>query len=297
MKLPPFSWSTASCVDDCVAALGGGGDDEEVKIVAGGQSLLPLMALGLAAPAHLVDIGHLDRLDAIERTCTCISVGATVRHSRLLEPSGDLAFVPLLALAASHIGHLAVRNRGTIGGSLAHADPAAELPALAVLLDACLVCQSQARGRRELGAAEFFAGPYTTSLEDDEMLTWVNIPVPSPRTSYGFTEFAPRAGDFARAGAGCVMRHDEDGTLAGLRAVTFATSPTPREVTTNADLPIGEPVNSIAWETLAHRLVSGGTGPVQQLAAVALHRAFLQAAAATQAYADHDGDPHLCREH
>jgi carbon-monoxide dehydrogenase medium subunit len=187
VKCAPFEYVRPSSVAEAVAALTAA--DGEGKVLAGGQSLVPVLALRLARPAVLVDVNRIPGLDAVERADGTVRVGALVRHATLAEQTAH----PLLAEAARFIGHTAIRTRGTAGGSLAHADPAAELPAVAVATGATVHVAGPG-GSRAVPAAELFDGPLTTTLAEDELLTAVDVPVPA---RWGFAEFARRHGDFA----------------------------------------------------------------------------------------------------
>lgn len=178
------------------------------KLLAGGQSLIPLMNFRLSRPGALVDISHLDDLATIEVRDNEVYVGALVRHQQLHEHADVRKVLPVLSEAAGEVGHWAIRNRGTLGGSLTHADPAAELPAAAVALHATLVIAS-ADGTREVAAESFFLGFLTTDIQTDEILVGVKFPLPSGTTTYGFSEFARRPGDFALAGAFVELSGDE----------------------------------------------------------------------------------------
>lgn len=187
MKCAPFDYVRPAGVDEVVTTLRQAGGDG--KILAGGQSLVPVMAMRMARPSVLVDVNRAPGLSSIEADGDAVRVGALARHS-LLEAQEDH---PLLAEAASWIGHTAIRTRGTTGGSLAHADPSAELPVVAVATGAT-VSVAGPDGVRETTAADLFTGMMTTSLADDEMITAVRFPRPS---RWGFAEFARRHGDFA----------------------------------------------------------------------------------------------------
>jgi aerobic carbon-monoxide dehydrogenase medium subunit len=200
VKPVDFAYVQPRTVEEAVACLGA----EDAKALAGGQSLVPMLNMRLARPATLVDLNALPGLAGIERESDgSLALGALVRHT-------DLARTPLagahalLAEAARHIGHRAIRNRGTLGGSLAHADPAAELPAAVVALDARLVVAGP-RGTREVAAGEFFVGMLATALEPQEILTTVRIPA-APGATWGFAELARRTGDYALAGVAAVLR-------------------------------------------------------------------------------------------
>lgn len=199
MKPPSFQLTRATSVAECLDALAS--QDLETKVIAGGQSLMPLMNLRLARPERLVDINRIAELEGLDIGSRECRIGALVRH-RTLETSSSLKTnLPIIPRVASHIGHLAIRNRGTLGGTLAHADAAAELPALMTLLEADLVVRSAAQGVRHVPIGTFFVAPLTTTLSEDELLTEVSIPRPTPFEWHGFFEYATRAGDFARVAA------------------------------------------------------------------------------------------------
>lgn len=196
MKAPPFSYVRPATLDGVVAELAAA--DGEGKVLAGGQSLAPLLAMRLARPQMLVDINAVAGLDTLEVRHGVLRVGATVRQ-RDVEYSRLAAAVPALGLALPFVGHREVRSRGTICGSLAHADPAAELPAISCCVDAKLDITGPG-GRRRLPADGFFLGPMTTALAPDEVLAAVEFPVAAPGEGFGFAEVARRHGDFAIAG-------------------------------------------------------------------------------------------------
>jgi len=193
VKPPPFTYVAPESLDEAVAALAEHGED--AKVLAGGQSLIPLLSLRLARPTALIDLNRVTSLSSIEVNGST-TIGAMTRH-RAVERSADVAsHVPLLAAAVPYIGHAAIRTRGTIGGSLAHADPAAELPAIALALDATFEARS-VRGTRTIEASDFFDGYFTTALEVDEILTRVTFPHAAPSTGVSVQEMARRHGDFA----------------------------------------------------------------------------------------------------
>jgi carbon-monoxide dehydrogenase medium subunit len=194
MKLPPFELVLATSSAQAVAALAA---DEGAKVLAGGQSLVPLLALRLARPSVLVDVNGIG-LDGISDDGDEVVLGALVRHRQLERQQ----VVPLLAKAAAHIGHAAIRHRGTLGGSLAHADPAAELPAALLALEGAVIVEGPG-GRRRIAAADLFDGFLTTTASPDELVVEVRVPRRAARTA--FCEWAPRAGDFAHAGVALVL--------------------------------------------------------------------------------------------
>jgi aerobic carbon-monoxide dehydrogenase medium subunit len=186
MKPAPFEYLRAASVDEAVRALSDA--DGDGKILAGGQSLVPLMALRMARPTLVVDVNRIPGLAGITRTGSSVRIGALTRHRDLVEQRE----LPLLAEAAAWIGHAAIRSRGTVGGSVAHADPAAEIPVVATALDAIAEVAGP-HGVREVPAANLFTGPLQTSLADDEMITWLRLSVPR---RWAFAEFSRRHGDF-----------------------------------------------------------------------------------------------------
>jgi carbon-monoxide dehydrogenase medium subunit len=207
MKPAPFDYHAPTTVEEAVGLLAQHGDG--AKALAGGQSLVPMLALRLAVFDHLVDLGRIQGLRGIERRDGSVWVGAGTAQAAV-ESSAEVAeAVPLLARATPLIGHFQIRNRGTVGGSLAHADPAAEYPAVALALDAELEARSP-RGARTIPAARFFTGTWSTDLADDEVLTGVTFPVWGGRCGYAIEELARRHGDFAVAGAAVAVELDDD---------------------------------------------------------------------------------------
>ncbi len=210
MKPPPFTYVAPESLDEAVSALAEHGED--AKVLAGGQSLIPLLSLRLARPTALIDLNRVTGLSSIEVNGST-TIGAMTRH-RAVERSAEVAsHVPLLATAVPYIGHAAIRTRGTIGGSIAHADPAAELPAIALALDATFEARS-IRGTRTIDASDFFAGYFTTALEVDEILTRVTFPNAVPRTGVSVQEMARRHGDFAMVAVVASVTVDGDVRIA-----------------------------------------------------------------------------------
>src|SRR5579871_632419 len=225
MKLPAFALTRAESVEHALELLGELGP--EAKPLAGGQSLIPLMSFRLASPAHLVDVSELRELRSVAANGGGLAVGATTRHAELeaaIRTAGPQWGA--LAEALPLIGHLPIRNRGTIGGSLAHADATAELPLLARALDATIVARSRA-GTRELAAADFFRGTMTTALDPAELVTEVRFAAPPPGTASVFEEFAERAGDFALASVCVAAARDGAGVCTWARVGVGALAPTP----------------------------------------------------------------------
>ncbi|HMA35125.1 MAG TPA: xanthine dehydrogenase family protein subunit M [Chloroflexia bacterium] len=220
MKPAPFEYYAPATRDDALALLAAHGG--EAKVLAGGQSLVPTMNFRLAQPAILVDLnGIADLFGIAEDAGGGLRIGAMTRQ-RTVERSPLVAtWAPLVAEAMPHIAHPQIRNRGTFGGSLAHADPAAELPALAVALDAQMHTQ-RAGGARQIPAADFFQGLFTTALEPEELLVAVVIPPLPARTGTAFAEFARRHGDYALVGAAAVVTLDAGGAVAASKLVLFS---------------------------------------------------------------------------
>lgn len=206
MKLPPFDYACPATINEAVALLANHGG--EAKLLAGGQSLMPMMAFRIAQPSLLVDLRKLPGLKEIKIGADGVRLGALVRWRDILDDRRLAAAHPLLQEAVSHVAHYQIRNRGTVGGSLAHADPASEMPGIAQTCDAEIAVIGKA-GARTIKAANFFKGALTTALEPDEIITEVHLPAWPAARRYGFQEFARRRGDFAMAGV--ALYYDTDG--------------------------------------------------------------------------------------
>lgn len=207
MKPPAFEYIAAGTVEEAVSVLAQ--HDGEAKVIAGGQSLVPMLNFRLLAPAVLVDLNRIPGLDGVTEQDGGLRIGALTRH-RTLETSEIVkARFPVLNAAMQFVAHLAIRNRGTIGGSLCHADPAAELPTMAVLLDAEIEAAGP-KGERVIAAQDFFESALSTTLEEDEIVTGVRLPGLAARTGWAFEEFARRSGDFGIAGVGVTIALDGD---------------------------------------------------------------------------------------
>jgi 2-furoyl-CoA dehydrogenase FAD binding subunit len=222
MKAAPFAYHRPDSVDEAVEALAGG----DAKVLAGGQSLVPVLAMRLGRPGTLVDITRLPGLDDLEVTDGVLRIGAAVRQ-RTVERSEAVRAVPLIGRAMPFVGHRELRSRGTVCGSLAHADPAAELPAVAACLDATVVLRGP-RGTREVPARELVVGAMTTTAGADELITEVRFPAAAPGDGFGFAEIARRHGDFALAGVAVHVRRGGGATLA---AFGVSDRPVVRDVT------------------------------------------------------------------
>ncbi len=210
MKLPQFDYAAPATLEDAVRLLAA--HDGEARPIAGGQSLMPVLAFRLAAPALLVDLGKLPGLGRIDIDAGGVGLGALVRW-RDIEDDARLATAhPLLAAAIRHVAHYQIRNRGTVGGSLAHADPAAELPGIAVACDAEIRLFGPS-GERTLAADDFFLGPLMTALAPDELVVGLRLPPWPAARRWGFEEFSRRRGDFALAGIAAHYELADDGTV------------------------------------------------------------------------------------
>jgi carbon-monoxide dehydrogenase medium subunit len=249
--------------------------------MAGGQSLMPLLSFRMASPEHIVDINRLPGLDTPQRTASGWHLPALVRQ-RAVERSAELADeVPLLRQALLQVAHPQIRNRGTVCGSLAHADPAAELPAVMTALDARMTVVSRA-GRRVVPAEDFFVFHLTTALEPDELLLGVEFDDLPPGTRTSFQEFATRHGDFGLASVAAVVTRDGDGTVQRCRLVAAGVAATPQRLRAAEDAVVGsrlEPSALVAAERAVHHEVVP-TGDVhasadyrRQLVAVLARRA------------------------
>ncbi len=201
---------------------------QDGRILAGGQSLVPIMAFRLAKPAHLIDINEVAGLDRLESDGKVLSIGARVRHAAFHAPVTDNRLAALLTYVARHIAHYPIRMRGTFCGSLAHADPASEWCLTAATLGATMVAMSQ-RGTREIAASDFFEGIMSTALADDELLAEVRLPLLTPDAKFGFYEFNRRAGDFAMA-ASLVTYSLVNGKMAQARVGVGGAEPSPRRI-------------------------------------------------------------------
>jgi carbon-monoxide dehydrogenase medium subunit len=218
MKAAAFAYARPTTVSNALELLGAHGD--RAKVLSGGQSLMPAMNLRLISPELIVDIGELTELRGIAVTDGVVRIGALTRHVDFLRSPEIAAHAPLLTEAIAHVAHPAIRNRGTIGGSLAHADPASELPACMLALDATIIIRGQA-GERRIAAKDFFTGIYETALSAQELLIAVELPAVRKNSVHFFHEFARRHGDYAIAGLAAQAIVEGD-VIADLRLAFFA---------------------------------------------------------------------------
>jgi aerobic carbon-monoxide dehydrogenase medium subunit len=206
MKLPPFEYACPTTVSEAVALLAA--HDGEAKPLAGGQSLVPMLAFRVASPSLLVDLRKLSELRQIKIAADGVKLGAMVRWREILDDARLRTAHPLLVAAVEHVAHYQIRNRGTAGGSIAHADPAAEMPGIVMTCEAKIAVVGKS-GARVIEAADFFQGPLMTALKADEIITEIRLPAWPAKRRFGFQEFARRRGDFAMAAA--MLFYDEDG--------------------------------------------------------------------------------------
>jgi len=225
VKPAPFAWHAPDSVEAALALKAAHG--EEARFLAGGQSLVPAMNFRVAQPAVLLDLNRVPGLDAIEAAADgSLRIGAMARAARLEHDAAARRSHPILAEALHEVAHPQIRNRGTLGGNLSHADPASEMPAVMLALDARFLLRS-ARGQRELPAADFFLGPLTTALGPDEMLAEMRLPPLPPRSGSAFLEVARRRGDYAMMGVAAVVTLDAEGRCAAARIACCSAGPTP----------------------------------------------------------------------
>jgi carbon-monoxide dehydrogenase medium subunit len=224
MKPAPFEYAAPDTVEEALALKAKHG--EEAKWLAGGQSLIPTLNFRVSQPSWLIDVNNLNALTFIHRAGDALHIGALTRQSRVERDELVAEHAPLVHETVAHIAHPQIRNRGTFGGSLAHADPAAETPVLLLALGGRVRAQST-RGERWIEAAEFMLGPFTTALEPDELLTEVALPLLPAGTGTAFIEYSRRHGDYAMAGAAAVLRCDPAGRLDHARLVFLNAGETP----------------------------------------------------------------------
>lgn len=250
MKAPRFSYVRAESVAQVLELLAEHG--ETSRILAGGQSLMPTLNMRLSAPRLLIDINRIEALRGISLADGRVRIGAMARHAEIAASAIVAEHLPLIAEAMPHLAHVAVRNRGTFGGSIALADPAAEMPACALALDATFVLHSAGR-RREVAAGAYFKGLYETERRPDELLVEAFIPVEPPKSVSVFLELARRHGDFAIAGLACHLRLDGDRVDAA-RLVYFGSEDKPTLATAAAALLVGKRLDPEVGDAVAEAL-------------------------------------------
>ena len=248
MKPAPFEYHAPKSLDEAVAALARVAP-QDGRVLAGGQSLVPAMALRLALPPHLVDINGVQGLDRIAVEGKELAIGACARHAAFEQPVADGPLGVLLARVVRHIAHYPIRTRGTFCGSLANADPASEWCLVAVTLGATLIARS-VRGERRIPAADFFQGAMTTALAPDELLAQARLPMLPAGTRFGFREFSRRAGDFAIAMALATWRTDKN-AMTDVRLGVGGVEGSPRRIAEAERLLEGKPASPQAFAAAA----------------------------------------------
>ena len=290
MKPADFDYVRPHTVSDALDLLA---ENPDAKILAGGQSLLTLMNLRLARPTMLIDIGALEELRRVFDDTDDLVLGSLITHRTVETDPLIGARAPLLADAARYIGHIGIRNRGTIGGSVAHADPAAEMPLATLVLDATFHIESATSGRRVLSAEDMFVWLYTNDLEHHEIITWISIPSARPNEGWGFVEYSHQHGDYGMAGAGCALTLSPDGRVSALRAGVLAAADRPLLFV--GDEAVGAVPSEKLWADLAHEWAAR-TEPAaddsdyaRRLCATALREALTMAAHRTIDQSEEEG--------
>ncbi len=281
MKPAAFDYHRPDTVDDALGLLAELGDD--AKILAGGQSLVPMLAMRLAYFDHLIDISRLPALQGIDRRGDELWIGAGTTEATVGADAQVRQDVPLLTRATPFVGHFQIRNRGTLGGSIAHADAAGEYPAVALTLDAVMEVQSP-RGRREIAAADFFAGLWETTMDPDEVLTGTRFPVWHGRSGFAVEEFSRRHGDFAIAGALVAVQLDDRDRVSRCAIGLLGMGSTVRRATAAEVAAVGRPVGELVPEEIGEAAMSGLDDVPNDLQGSASYRLKVGAAMATRAW-------------
>jgi carbon-monoxide dehydrogenase medium subunit len=280
MKAAPFDYHAPATLTEAVGLLA---ELDDAKVISGGQSFAPLLNMRLASVAHLVDLRRIDELRGTERRGDELWIGAATTHTAVERSAEVAATVPLLARAMPLIGHFQIRNRGTIGGSIAHADPAAEVPAVALALDARMEAVSP-RGTREIAAAEFFEGVWTTALAEDEVLTGVHFPIWGDRSGTAVEEIARRHGDFAIAGACVAVQVDAQGVVTRCAIGLLGLGSTPLRATAAEQSAIGVAATTVEAAALGGAAVADLTNIPTDTNGSAAYRARLGATVVARAW-------------
>jgi aerobic carbon-monoxide dehydrogenase medium subunit len=254
VKPASFDYHRPETVEEAVGLLAELGED--AKLLAGGQSLVPMLSMRLAFFDHLIDISRLSELKGIDRRDNEVWIGAGTTEATVGADSLVREAVPLLTQVTPLIGHFQIRNRGTLGGSIAHADAAGEYPAVALTLDASMEVLSP-RGRREIAALDFFTGVWETSMQPDEVLTGVRFPVWNGRSGFAVHEFARRHGDYAIAGALVAVQLDDDHRVSHCAIGLLGLGSTPRRATEAEAAVIGKPATEVTPEEIGEAAMTG----------------------------------------
>jgi carbon-monoxide dehydrogenase medium subunit len=283
MKSAPFDYhrpDSAAAAAQMLAEFG-----EDAKILAGGQSLVPMLALRLAYFDHLIDVTRLDELKGIERRNGDVWIGAGTTDAAVGADEQVCAAVPLLTRVTPYIGHFQIRSRGTLGGSIAHADPAGEYPAVALALDAEMEALSPS-GSRQIPAADFFLGLWETALGPDEVLTGVRFPVWAGRCGFAVQEFARRHGDFAIAGAVLAVELDGDDQVARCGIGLLGLGSTPRRALGAEAAVVGRPVGDVDADDVGRLAMTGLDDVPTDLQGSVSYRTKVGAALVARAWAE-----------
>ena len=280
MKPSPFTYHRPAALDEALAVLAEVGDDG--KVLAGGQSLLPILSMRLAAPGHLVDINRLSELDYLRSAPDGVRVGAVVRHAGLERDARARRAQPLLGRALRHVAHPTIRNRGTAVGSLVHADPSGELTAVLALTGGSVAVAS-ASGRRTVPAGEFFLGPLESAVQPGELAIEAFFPALPPGTGTAFVEVARRHGDYAVCGVAAAVTLDADGEVSAARAAYISMAPVPAVL--DLPQPDGDPGDPTSWQAAGEH-AAGRLDPEADIHASAEYRSQLGRVLTTRALAE-----------
>ena len=281
MKPAPFEYHAPDSAKEAVDLLAELGDG--AKVIAGGQSLVPVLAMRLAVFDHLIDIRRIEALRGIEERGDSVWVGAGTTEAEIGRSELVARRVPLLSRATPLIGHFQIRSRGTLGGSLAHADASAEYPAVALALDATIEALSP-RGQRTIPAAEFFTGIWTTALEPDELLTGVSFPSATGQQGFAIEEFTRRSGDFAVAGAAVAVGLDPGGRVSQTGIGLFGLGPTALRAAAAEASALGIPASDINIAEIGRAAVADLDAVPSDLHGTAGYRKKVGAAMVTRAW-------------
>lgn len=284
MKPSPFAWTAPETLDEALDVLARVGED--AKVLAGGQSLLPILNMRLAAPAHLVDINRLAELSYVHTDADAVRVGALARHAQVEKDRAAFEVLPLLQQALRLVAHPVIRNRGTTVGSIAHADPSGEMTAVLALTGGT-VTAARAGGTRDIAAADFFVGPLESALEPGELATVASFPRPPAGTGTAFVEVARRHGDYAVCGVAVAVTLDGDGAVITARAAYISLAATPL-VLDLTDAVIGQRGASADWSAAAD-LAVGQVDPEPDIHATADYRRHLAGVLTARALAEAAG--------
>lgn len=281
MKPAVFDYHRPDTVEEAVRLLAELG--EEAKILAGGQSLVPMLSMRLAFFDHLIDISRLRELQGIESRRDQLWIGAGTTEAKIGANAQVRESVPLLTRVTPFIGHFQIRNRGTLGGSIAHADAAGEYPAVALTLDATMEVLSP-RGRREINASDFFAGLWETSMEPDELLSAVRFPLWNSRSGFAVQEFARRHGDYAIAGALVAVEVDDNDRVSRCAIGLLGLGSTPRRATAAEAAVVGRRVDELAADEIGQAAMTGLDDVPTDLQGSASYRSRIGAAMTARAW-------------